>query len=215
LVRIDHTLSDKDHLMGRYIWFGGNTLSASSLPTNGTSNTPGSQNLAITETHTFSPTFLLETRAGFSRNATNFSVQDVGFNAASLFPGVPGVVDANQNQLDSGLPNIAIAGYATLGGATNLRRDASPTPMNLRKRHQGLAVRMDQTHHQIRLQRPPRGDATIPGRQLARRDHVHGFRPFRRHLSRVQRPELALELVHSHRRHAEPLVSLPARFLCA
>ena len=48
LVRIDHTLSDKDHLMGRYIWFGGTTLSASSLPTNGTSNTAGSQNLAIT-----------------------------------------------------------------------------------------------------------------------------------------------------------------------
>jgi len=120
LVRIDHTMSDKDHLMGRYIWFGGNTLSANSLPTNGTSNTPGSQNLAITETHTFSPTFLLETRAGFSRNVTNFSVQDLGFNAASLFPSVPGVVDANQNRLDSGLPNIAIAGYATLGGATNL-----------------------------------------------------------------------------------------------
>jgi Carboxypeptidase regulatory-like domain len=120
LFRIDHTLTDKDRLMGRYIWFGGNTLSSGTLPTNGTLNTPGSQNLAVTETHTFSPTFLLETRLGFSRNTTNFSVQDAGFNAAPLFPGVPGVVDANQNLLDSGLPNVAIAGYATLGGATNL-----------------------------------------------------------------------------------------------
>jgi hypothetical protein len=120
LVRIDHNFSDKDRLTGRYIWFGGTTLSSSSLPTNGTNNTPGSQNLALTETHTFSPTFFLETRAGFSRNTTNFSVQDAGFNAASIFPGVQGVVDATQNPLDSGLPNVAIAGYATLGGATNL-----------------------------------------------------------------------------------------------
>ena len=90
------------------------------LPTSGTRNTPGSQNLAVTETHTFSPTFFVETRAGFSRNTTNFSVQDAGFNAASIFPGVPGTVDATQNALDSGLPNVAIAGYATLGGATNL-----------------------------------------------------------------------------------------------
>ena len=120
LVRIDHTLSDKDRLMGRYIWFGGNTLSAGTLPTSGTRNTPGSQNLAVTETHTFSPTFFVETRGGFSRNTTNFSVQDAGFNAASIFPGVPGTVDATQNALDSGLPNVAIAGYATLGGATNL-----------------------------------------------------------------------------------------------
>lgn len=120
LIRTDHTLTDKDRLMGRYIWFGGNTLSAGSLPTNGTLNSPGSQNLALNETHIFSPTFFVETRGGFSRNVTNFSVQDAGFNAASIFPGVPGTVDATKNLLDSGLPNVAIAGYATLGGATNL-----------------------------------------------------------------------------------------------
>jgi len=119
LLRIDHALSDKDRLMGRYIWFGGSTLSAGTLPTNSTSNTPGSQNLALTETHTFSPTFFLEGRAGFSRNTTNFQVADFGFNAASLFPGVPGVVDGTQNLRDSGLPNVAIAGYSTFGGPTN------------------------------------------------------------------------------------------------
>ena len=81
LLRIDHAFSDKDRLMGRYIWFGGSTLSAGTLPTNSTSNTPGSQNLALTETHTFSPTFFLEGRAGFSRNTTNFQVAEFGFNA--------------------------------------------------------------------------------------------------------------------------------------
>jgi hypothetical protein len=121
LARIDHNISDKDRLTGRYIWFGGTTLGAGTLPNNGTSNSPGSQNLALTETHTFSPTFFLETRAGFSRNKTDFKVQDAGFNAATIFPGVPGVVNGSQNVLDSGLPRVAITGgYASLGGATNL-----------------------------------------------------------------------------------------------
>jgi hypothetical protein len=121
LGRIDHNFSDRDRLSGRYIWFGGTTLAAVTLPNNGTSNSPGSQNLAITETHTFSPTFFLETRAGFSRNKTDFKTQDFGFNAASVFTGVPGVVDATKDMLDSGLPRVTISGgYAALGGATNL-----------------------------------------------------------------------------------------------
>ena len=53
LARIDHSISDKDRLMGRYIWFGGETLTAVGLPTNGTRNLPRTQNLALTETHTF------------------------------------------------------------------------------------------------------------------------------------------------------------------
>jgi hypothetical protein len=52
LIRVDHALSNKDRLMGRYIWFGGSTLTVGTLPTNSTSNTPGSQNLALTR-----PTF--------------------------------------------------------------------------------------------------------------------------------------------------------------
>jgi hypothetical protein len=119
LARIDYNIRDTDRFMGRYMWFGGNTLTAVTLSTNGTTNTPGSQNLALTETHTFSPTFFIETRAGFSRNKTDIKVQDAGFNAASVLP-IPGIVDATSNPLDSGLPRIAISGYASLGGATNL-----------------------------------------------------------------------------------------------
>jgi hypothetical protein len=119
LVRIDHNFSDHDHLMGRYIWYGGDSLTAGTLPGNGTTNTPGTQNLGLTETHTFSPTFFAEVRAGFSRNKTDFKVQDDGFNAQSVLP-IPGVVDATTNPLDSGLPRVTITGYTALGGATNL-----------------------------------------------------------------------------------------------
>jgi hypothetical protein len=120
LVRIDHTLTSKDRLSGRYIWFGGDTLAAVTLPNNGTKNTPGSQTLAVSDVHTFSPTFFAELRAGYSRNKTDFKPQDWGLNAADVLKGVPGVVDATKDPLNSGLPRVQIAGYALLGGATNL-----------------------------------------------------------------------------------------------
>ena len=121
LARIDHTISDKDRLMGRYLWFGGSTVDAVTLPNNSRTNRPGSQNLALTETHTFSPRFFVETRLGFSRNKTDIKYVDWGLNAQTIFPGVPGVVDATKNRLDSGLPRITInGGYALLGAATNL-----------------------------------------------------------------------------------------------
>jgi hypothetical protein len=122
LVRIDQYIGGADRLMGRYIWFGGDTVAAQSpttLPGFSTLNKPGTQNLAVTETHTFSPTLFIETRAGFSRNKTDFKVEDNGFNAASVLP-IPGVVDSTVNPLDSGLPRVVITGYTSLGGATNL-----------------------------------------------------------------------------------------------
>jgi hypothetical protein len=123
LVRIDHQLTDNSRLSGRYIWYGGTSLAAQSpatLPGFGTTNTPGTQNLSISDITSVSPTFLLEARAGFSRNSTDFKVEDAGRNAAQIFQGVPGAVDASTNSLDSGLPRVAISGYTSLGGATNL-----------------------------------------------------------------------------------------------
>jgi hypothetical protein len=123
LIRIDHALTGNDRLTGRYIWYGGTSLAAQSpatLPGYSTTNTPGTQNLSLSELHTASPTFVVELRAGFSRNKTDFKVEDAGLNAASIFAGVPGVVDAAVNPLDGGLPRVAITGYTSLGGATNL-----------------------------------------------------------------------------------------------
>jgi hypothetical protein len=122
LARIDQYFGDKDRLMGRYIWFGGNTTNAqnpATLPGYSTNNQPGTQNLAVTETHTFSPAFFIETRAGYSRNKTFITPEDYGLNAAPVLP-IPGIVDATVNQLDSGLPRVTVTGYTSLGGATNL-----------------------------------------------------------------------------------------------
>jgi Carboxypeptidase regulatory-like domain/TonB-dependent Receptor Plug Domain len=124
LFKIDHNISDKDRLSGRYINYTGNTTSNTSngaLPTTGgNTNTPAQQNAELSETHTFSPTFLSELRLGFSRNKTDIKTQDANVNAASVLPGVPGVVNSTLNPQDAGIPTVSITGgYATLGSPTN------------------------------------------------------------------------------------------------
>jgi Carboxypeptidase regulatory-like domain len=126
LVKVDHNFSDRDHLSGRYADYQGNTFTPGALPTQGgNGNVPVSRNGVLTENHTFSPTVINEFRFGYSRNQTFITVQDYGFNAASVFQinGVPlpGVVDGTKNIQDSGLPTIAISGgFASLGSTTNL-----------------------------------------------------------------------------------------------
>ena len=120
-IRVDHAFSDYDKLSGHYITYSGNTASGGSLPTTGGStNAPNQQNAELSETHTFSPTFLTELRLGFSRNKTHFETQDAGLNAQTILPGVPGVVNGTTNVQDSGIPTVSITGYATLGTASNL-----------------------------------------------------------------------------------------------
>jgi hypothetical protein len=74
----------------------------------------------IADSHSFSSTWLAEMRLGLARNSTNFTAQDRGLNAVPLFPGVRGVVDGAQDQENSGLPFVFVAGYASLGSASNI-----------------------------------------------------------------------------------------------
>ena len=127
LVRIDHTLSDRDRLSGHFITYNGRVISGGPTPlSGGNTNAPLSQSIFLEENHTFSPTLVNTFRIGYSFNQTNFVVQDVGYNAQSIFvdgsgAALPGVVNGSQNLQDSGLPTIAIAGgFARLGSATNL-----------------------------------------------------------------------------------------------
>jgi hypothetical protein len=126
LIKIDHDFSQRDHLMGRFADYQGTSFTPGALPSlDGNANTPVSRNGVLTEVHSFSPSVLNELRVGYSRNQTFITVQDIGFNAASLFQtnGVPlpGVVDGTKNVQDSGLPTVSISGgFAPLGSTTNL-----------------------------------------------------------------------------------------------
>ncbi len=122
LIRVDHTISDSDRIFGRYINYTGTTVTAGALPTTGgNTNRPVQQNIQASEVHTFSATFFSELRVGYSRNKTDFKPQDVTTNAATILPGVPGVVNTSIDPQDGGIPNITISGgYAVLGSATNM-----------------------------------------------------------------------------------------------
>jgi hypothetical protein len=125
VIKIDQLFSGKDALSGRFADYQGTTFTPGPLPLlGGTGNTPVSRNGALVETHTFSPTLLNEFRIGYSRNQTFITVQDNGFNAASVFQlnGQPlaGVVDGTKNLQDSGLPTIMVSGgFARLGSTSN------------------------------------------------------------------------------------------------
>ncbi len=126
LIKVDHNFGDNDHISARWAEYQGTAITAGVLPNlGGTTNEPVSRSGVLTETHTFKPTLLNEFRFGFSRNQTFLTVQDSGFNASKIFVGsngqpLPGVVNASQNVLDSGLPTITVAGgFAVLGTASN------------------------------------------------------------------------------------------------
>lgn len=127
LIRIDHKLTEKDMVSGRWAEYEGTIFTPGTLPSlGGNANQPVSRSGVFIETHTFSPNLLNEFRFGFSRNQTFITVQDSGFDASKIFvdsAGKPlaGVVVAGQNLLDSGLPTITVSGgFAPLGSTSNL-----------------------------------------------------------------------------------------------
>jgi hypothetical protein len=126
LIKVDHNFSDNDHISGRFADYQGATFTPGALPKlGGNGNTPVSRNGVLTETHTFRPNLLNEFRIGYSRNQTFITVQDIGFNAASVLAlnGQPlaGVVDGTSNIQDSGLPTVNVSGgFASLGSTNNL-----------------------------------------------------------------------------------------------
>jgi hypothetical protein len=137
LVKVDHMISDRDRISGRYANYQGTTFTPGRLPLEGgNANTPVSRNGVLTEVHTFSPKLLNELRVGYSRNQTFITVQDLGLNAATVFQinGQPlsGVVDGSKNLQDSGLPTVSISGgFAPLGSTTNLPQGRITNTMEL------------------------------------------------------------------------------------
>src|SRR6266850_1988276 len=126
LAKVDYNFSERDHLTARWAQYGGTVFTPGALPLlGGNANSPVSESGVLDYTHTFSPRLLNEVRFGFSRNKTFITVQDSGFNAATVFVDssgnpLPGIVDGSKNQLDSGLPTIGITGFAPLGSTSNL-----------------------------------------------------------------------------------------------
>ncbi len=126
LIRIDHRLCASDQLAGRWTEYRASSFVGGPTPqTGGNQGDPLQRSIMSSEVHTFSNTFINELRLGYSRNEMERAVQDDGLNAAAIFTDasgkpLPGVVDATNDPLNSGLPTIAVAGgFAALGTNVN------------------------------------------------------------------------------------------------
>lgn len=118
-VRVDQNFSDKDQMFGRISYSNQRADNPSSITGDG-DNSGFSQgaiankswNLAVSETHSFSPTLVNEARFGYSRlnNSAEPALADTqGIPAKYGIPGIP------QGSGNGGLPGIDISGLASLG----------------------------------------------------------------------------------------------------
>jgi hypothetical protein len=144
-VRIDHEFSERDKFFARYS-FEEFSLDAPQgqanccLPTPdfaaakfelgpfvaGIQNTTlRTQGLALNHTHTFSPTLLMELRAGFARTNPRTVQSDFG-RAAATSLGIQGI---NFSDFTSGIPNIDITNLTGLSGGPNF------LPVNPKQTH--------------------------------------------------------------------------------
>lgn len=116
-VRIDHNLSGKDRLFGRY---GIQTVNLPSFPLNPhpffvTRRPRRQQNATLTYTRIIKPTMLNDLRVSYNRDVFK-TVDDVSGTDFNILRdlGIPGQTD---NPTDTGLPSISITGVASLGNS--------------------------------------------------------------------------------------------------
>src|SRR5581483_6519619 len=95
--KIDNYFSQSNHFFGRYSFERTHRFLPATLPHGDSGTTFGAgtgliraQSLALNDTHTFSPRWLNEARAGFSRIAFKVTAIDAGTNLAAAV-GIPGV----------------------------------------------------------------------------------------------------------------------------
>jgi hypothetical protein len=134
-IRIDHHFNDKQYLFARYSVNNVDTFIPSALPQvsvaskslwpGGSSSSifPGStvqrfQNVALSYTHIFRPTLLMQLSGSYLRIMGYGAATNSGTNAATAF----GWLGANTDATTSGLPQLTFndGGYQILGDATNL-----------------------------------------------------------------------------------------------
>ncbi len=117
LAKIDHVFSESNRLSGRYVYQQTDNPNAIAVIRDfGTRIPTRSQNIALNDTHTFSPTTLLDVRLSWNRQLlkelgprgeTNYDVE------RELGVRVP--TSARPGTLENGIPQVAITGFATMG----------------------------------------------------------------------------------------------------
>ena len=120
-VRVDHRFSDTSTFTARYS-FGDRSLfdpftgpAFALVPGFGDNVPRRSQNMMLSETHVFSPTFVNEARFAFSRVASAVTSEGEGFSLNRQV----GLPELSNNQRDFGLSFITITGFSPIGDEFN------------------------------------------------------------------------------------------------
>jgi hypothetical protein len=126
--RVDHQFNTSNSLFGRFSFNDGNIVTPGALPAVGSIQPVGinggfpgpalirALNAGINYVHTFSPTFLVEQRIGYSRFANHVLPFNYGNNVMSQL-GVPGInVDADS----SGMSLFNVSGFQALGDSGSI-----------------------------------------------------------------------------------------------
>jgi hypothetical protein len=144
-IRIDQTFSPSDSLFGSFNEFTdpsfepSNTLCSSYvLPKFGCFTNQISTLIDVTYTHIFSQSLLNAFSLGFDRLQQPRVSQDATAIGSS-FPGLPGAFTETGVANNEGLPNTAVNGFSTIGGATNL-------PQNRWDNHYEIGDALTWTH---------------------------------------------------------------------
>lgn len=129
-VRVDHKFSEANSFFASYQFMQRENFEPSNplcgdrvIPGFGCTEPERTQHIAIVDTHVFSPRFLNEFRIGYNRIRTNRFHEDMRLGNMVQKLGLPqGGPDglAGPEFFNTGLPQVRVSGFATIGGPTNL-----------------------------------------------------------------------------------------------
>lgn len=122
-IRIDHRLSDKDSIFGSVSWSNEDKFITSPLPGaldaagfNGAEEQNLGRNAMLSWTRVWSPNFLTETRAAFSRLVTQRYQANSTVDQFAAF-GIGGINPTTATARNGGLPTLSMGGYSNFGGS--------------------------------------------------------------------------------------------------
>jgi hypothetical protein len=128
--RIDHRLSNSNNLFGSYQFMQRRNFEPSNplcgnrgLPLFSCTEPERTQHIALVDTHVFSPRLINEFRVGYNRLRTNRFQDDLSLGNVVQKLGLPqggtgGL--AGPEFFNTGVPQVGVTGFATIGGPTNL-----------------------------------------------------------------------------------------------
>ena len=112
--RIDHQITDKQRIYGRWVVVDNNTDSPDYKPTVLQNNTTRQHNIGVTYNYALKPTLLLTISGGLLKSDNHFTSPNAGIENLTEEAGIQGIPTKGREAF-VGLPNVNIDGYQGFG----------------------------------------------------------------------------------------------------